>query len=110
MDLSEQDIQRFGEATGRFERIVEQLGRMQRTAPASQATITVNAGGLGLWIAVTCCAVMLAVGVVGCVAVSSAVQGQNRRIEKQDEALSRMQDYLNAIYVQAPSLRPKEAP
>lgn len=105
MSLDDQDVQRFANATRQFERALE---KMAQASPGNQAVITVNAGGIGLWIAVTCCAVMLALGVFGAVTASYVLLDQNKRIEAQDSKLERMQDYINAIYVQAPSLRPKE--
>lgn len=62
----------------------------------STANINVNAGGVGVWIATTCCAVMLGMAVV----VSAIVIDQQRQI-------SDLHDYLSAIYAQAPHLRPE---
>lgn len=69
---------------------------------SSTSTIHVNAGGAGLWIAVTCCIVttIIAIGMGIGWAVTAYKQGTQ---------IDRMQDYLNAIYVQAPQLKPKES-
>lgn len=77
------------------------LKSLKRSGNSSNATIHVNAGGIGMWVAVTCCAVMFVLG------VSMAVLGGMAYTSTQ-QRLDRMQDYLNAIYMQAPQLKPKE--
>lgn len=86
--------ERFLEAARRFE-----VMAMRDPPPRGDntATIHVNAGGLGLWAAVTCAVVCGALTVV-------LAAGFLFLAFKYD----RMQDYLNAIYAQAPHLRPKE--
>lgn len=86
-----------------LDRLHSTLGNVEAMAAKfrsndSAATITVNAGGVGVWIATTACLVMFAVNVLlGALFVI------------QDGKINKMQDYLNAIYMQAPQLRPKEA-
>ena len=63
----------------------------------NNAVITVNAGGVGVWIATTACIVMLAVNI----ALLFMIAGHDRKIE-------RMQDHLNAIYMMAPHLKPED--
>lgn len=76
------------------ERIVrEMLG----SPSTSTATITVSAGGVGLWIAVTCCVVMLAANLF----LAAIVMDHSRKIDD-------LGDYLSAIYMQAPQLKPAE--
>ena len=77
------------------------LKSLKRPGNSSNATIHINAGGIGMWVAVTCCAVMFVLG------VSMAVLGGMAYTSTQ-QRLDRMQDYLNAIYMQAPQLKPKE--
>lgn len=62
------------------------------------AKIEINAGGLGVWIATTCCAVMVAVSLL----LALWVVDLSRKV-------SDLGDYLQAIYVQAPHLKPKES-
>lgn len=59
------------------------------------STITVNAGGIGVWIASICCAMMLGMAIVG----GALILDQQRQ-------LSDLHDYLAAIYAQAPQLQP----
>ena len=90
---------------------------------SSSSTISVNAGGAGIWacawIASLCCVAMFVAGGMFLWSVSSQMQQQDAKIaaleakigkhvDTTDQKLAGMQDYLNAIYVQAPSLRPKE--
>jgi hypothetical protein len=79
---------------------LEGLLRPRRTG-SGNATINIQAGGVGLWIAVTCCAVMFALCIAMVVVGGIAYSSQQQRMD-------RMQDYLNAIYMMAPSLKPKE--
>lgn len=64
---------------------------------ANNAVITVNAGGVGVWVAVTACMAMLVLNI----ALLFILSGHDRKIE-------RMQDHLNAIYMMAPHLKPEE--
>lgn len=65
---------------------------------ASNNTIInkVHAGGVGVWVATTCCLIMLALTVSGGVWLSDL----SRRLDRE-------QDYLNTIYRQLPQLKPK---
>lgn len=61
----------------------------------SSSIITVNAGGIGVWVATTACLVMLAINLV----LVAIVMDQSRKVDD-------LGDYLNAIYMQAPYLKP----
>ncbi len=81
----------------------------------SASSIHVNAGGIGVWIAVICCATMLGsmIGIAfwfnGEMAhIAETRNEQNRRMDKLERDVRDMNDYLAAIYVQAPQLKPKE--
>ncbi len=64
---------------------------------STNQTIRFDAGGIGVWVAATCCIVMMfMVGIAGFFYID-----QMRRVDK-------MQDYLNAIYMKAPQLKPTE--
>ena len=65
---------------------------------SSASTITVSAGGVGLWIAVTC---TIACFIMSSGAAVLSIYGFYRG--------DRMSDYLQAIYAQAPQLKPKES-
>lgn len=69
---------------------------LRSNRPSSNQAITINGGGLGVWIASLCCAVMLGMSVMGGVAFFT----MQRQIND-------LQHYLQAIYMQAPDLRPK---
>ena len=68
-----------------------------RPTSNSTSTIQVNAGGIGVWLAVTCC--LLAVLAV--VFMSLVVLDQRREIDD-------LNHHLTAIYMLAPHLRPDE--
>lgn len=75
---------------------LEQLGGMAgRNANSAASHISVNAGGVGVWISTTLCMVMLAVNILLIVILVD----HNRQI-------GRMQDHLGAIYMMAPHLKP----
>lgn len=54
----------------------------------SASNITVNAGGIGVYIAVTCCAVMLAVNIL----LVALIVDHSRKID-------RLEDYVTATYM-----------
>lgn len=64
------------------------------------ATVNVNLGGSGVWIAVTACVSTLAACIPLGIVLTIAVVDQGRRID-------RMQDHLTAIYMMAPHLQPQ---
>lgn len=66
-------------------------------SPVSTSNININAGGVGVWIATTACAVMLAINMF-MVALYLDQQQQIRDLDA----------YLSAIYMMAPSLKPPE--
>lgn len=68
-----------------------------RPANANTSTISINAGGLAVWIATTCAIVMLACNVF----LAAIVMSNNREI-------SDLNDKLSAIYMLAPHLQPTD--
>ena len=66
-------------------------------SPQSTSTVTIQASGIGVWVASTCCAVMLAVNLF-MVALYLDQQQQIRDLDA----------YLSAIYMMAPNLKPPE--
>lgn len=76
---------------------IDGLAQMMRSARnTNSATISVQAGGVGVWIATCCCSVMLGIGLV----VGSLYLDQQRQIGE-------LRAYLSAIYMQAPHLKPE---
>ena len=87
-------------AAERFERASERLATAL-SAPGNtgnQSTITLNAGGVGVWIAVTACAVMLAMNII----LVAIIVSHERKIDD-------LGDYIHAIYMVAPSRKPEES-
>lgn len=90
---SEDAIKGLAQAAERL----EQASRNLSGTGGNQATITLNAGGIGVWIASTCCVVMLACNVF----LLALYLDQQRQI-------AALNEYLSAIYMLAPTLKPKE--
>lgn len=80
------------EAAERFEAASRNLANS-----GNQSTITINAGGVAVWVATTACAVMLACNVF----LAVLYVDQQRQIDG-------LQEYLSAVYMLAPSLKPKD--
>lgn len=76
-----------------MERLIDAMSR--RKDNSSQSNITLNAGGIGVWIAVTACAAMLAINM----ALIVILVNHDRKIDD-------LSHYLNAIYMAAPHLKP----
>lgn len=81
-------------ASERLERAVKTLSGFNT---GNQSTIHINAGGIGVWLACSMCAVMLACNVF----LAVLYIDQQRQIASLNE-------YLAAIYMIAPDLKPKE--
>jgi hypothetical protein len=64
------------------------------------ATITVSAGGIGIWVAVTACLVTLAVSMVGGILVAIALSDLNRQTQELRQTNETQQAYINAAFGQ----------
>lgn len=71
-----------------LDRAEEIQRRFAQPSNSSASTITVNAGGIGVYIAVTCCAVMLAVNIL----LVAIIVDHSRKLD-------RLQDYVTATYM-----------
>jgi|SRR5690606_16342054 len=78
-----------------MQRLIEVMEK--RRDNSNQSTITFNAGGVGVWLAASACAVMLGVNMVLIVILAD----HSRKIDD-------MGHYLNSIYMMAPQLKPKD--
>lgn len=119
-----EDIGHLRSAIGEIRSSVAAMARLQmQPVTNSSSSNTNHFGGVGSLIAIlvcaVCCTAMLTGGACFAFMTSNQVSAQNAKIaaleqriaendRKTDEKLSRMQDYLNAIYSLAPSLKPKE--
>lgn len=83
------EIQRFERAVARLSEALSAAGNT-----GNQSTITLNAGGMGVWIAVSACAVMLAMNL----ALLAMLVTHDRKIDE-------LQDYIHAVYMMAPQLK-----
>lgn len=79
-------------------RFSDRIDRLERVS--STAQISVNAGGAGLWAAVTACLVMLALSIVLAVFVASGMADLNRQTQELRQADATIQAYINAGLVQ----------
>ena len=70
---------------------------------ASNSNIMINGGSIGVWIATVCCAMMLGMGLIGAMAFND----QSRKMGEMNSQMNDMRDYLAAIYMQAPHLKPE---
>lgn len=86
--------------------LINAIDRLNRTAEkldtkasnsVSYGNIHFDTGGMAIWISFTLTCVLAAVNIM-----------QLANITKLESKYERMQDYLNAIYAQAPHLKPKD--
>lgn len=96
MGLDAEDVQQLREATERADRLMRALPAALNTG-TSHANISVNAGGLGVWVATTACFIMLAVNAI----LVAILIDHGRQIDD-------LNDKLTATYMMAPHLRPPE--
>lgn len=87
------DAQQLTESLNRFADAFEKA----QSANRSSANIKVDAGGAGIWIATTCCAVMLSSFLIGAMWVSREfIRSDSERSEIR-EKLDVHQAYLNVL-------------
>jgi heme exporter protein D len=75
---------------------------------SNQSTITINAGGIGVWVATTACLIMLGIVIVGSLWTSREFTKNDQDLKEVREELKTAQAYISAIYVAAPQLKPKD--
>jgi hypothetical protein len=71
-------------------------------------TVNVNAGGVGVWLCLTALLVVCVVSVVTASERAKDVARQDKEISDLRDDVQTLNDYLSAIYMQAPHLKPKE--
>ena len=110
-ELRKDDLERFATSADRLAEILAKLP--QSSTGNSHSNITVQAGGIGVWMAIMACgitcAVTLACGLLGGLWATRELARQeamNAALQAKDQAHD---EYLSAIYMQAPQLKPKEA-
>lgn len=91
-----------------LEKRLDSMAERRSNTQTGVSTITVNAGGVGVWICGTACCVMLAVSMVAGMWVSREFTRIDREMGDRQDEMDRMQAYLSAIYAHAPHLKPKE--
>lgn len=93
----------------RFERAVDRLAQALPVNSGSQATITLNAGGIGVLISTACCAFMFGVIIIGSVVASVAYTELQRDFAEVREDQRATKAYLQGIWQQAPHLKPEQS-
>lgn len=82
-------------------KLLEETQELIAPSGCSTAQINVSAGGAGVWISAFCAALCFVMLLAFGLALGFVYLEHNRKIE-------RMQDHLNAIYMMAPHLKPKD--
>lgn len=77
---------------------VSALERLFRPETNAVSTITVNAGGVGVWIAATSCIAVLAAVLVGAIFVAFGMSDLNRQLQERRQKDEAQDAYINVIY------------
>lgn len=96
------DAEHLSNAADRIERAIDKLER-PRGGHVVNAIVHAGAGGIGVWVCVTCVLIMFVVVVLQ--ERDKARMTEDVRELRQD--YDEMKAYLQVIYQQAPHLRPK---
>lgn len=75
---------------------------------SSASISSIHGGGVGVWVACTCCVAMMTAFFIGGLWMTRELNRQTILDQAQDGKISTMSDYLSAIYQRDPSLKPKE--
>lgn len=76
---------------------MDKVEEMAAPVNRNNTSVRIEAGGVGVWVAVTLCMVMLAVNI-----------GLLAMFINHDRKIDDLNSYLNAIYMMAPHLKPEE--
>lgn len=111
---------KFGEELDRFEKIaVKLLNATPSGTQTGNVNVNVRSADRSMaiaWISSGCCIVMFILALVGSIDIHQTIVGYQTQITgfqsqiaEQNRKIDRNQDYLNAIYVEAPQLKPKDS-
>lgn len=90
-------------------RLIREYQRLSgQTTGSGNSTITVNAGGVGVWLACSACAIMLACGLVGAIWLSNEFRRYDNELTKLQARDKAHDAYVQSIWRAAPHLKPKE--
>lgn len=105
----------LGADVERLEALADRLAQLMQRQSVGTATITIHAGGLGIWICASCALAMMVAVVMGSIFVArgfAATDAELARAAAENQARkdenSKMLTYLSAIYSMAPQLKPKD--
>lgn len=88
------------DATAQLRELITELSKAtSHNSGGGKAEVHISAGGIGVGVAVACCAFMLAMNIALIVL-----------LVRQDREISEMGHQLNAIYMMAPHLKPEQTP
>lgn len=93
--MASPDDESLVESTAKLVKAVESFQSMRTPTTVGSSHVTINAGGIGVAVALIACALMLGFNL----SLQAILASHDRKID-------RMQDHLSAIYMQAPHLRP----
>lgn len=82
--------------------------RIMNAFGGNRAEIRIDAGGIGVILAASACAIMLACGVIGALWASHELARIDREMAEVRARAQAQQAYLNAIYQAAPQLKPEK--
>lgn len=91
--------------TDRHEDLASLLRALRGT---NTTTVQINAGGVGVWLCTTALAVVCALAGVGGYVAHQEASRRDADIRELRAEVKALNDYLAAIYMQAPHLRPKD--
>jgi len=101
----------FADPLNRIQETAQDIrGMLHQTRSIGNATINVQAGGVALWAAVTCCIVQLIVLMIVIGGGLYVVAKQDDTIRDLNVKITRAQDYLNVLYQKDTSTQAKASP
>lgn len=104
MEMTEAFLKELRQARESLDETRKAMDSRANTANGNTVTYHISAGGIGVRICVGVCIFLLACNL----AIGFAYLDLKGEVRKLESDLDDMDDYLAAIYMQAPHLRPKE--
>lgn len=83
-------------------------GLLKALRGTNTTTVQINAGGVGVWLCTTALAVVCALSIVMAVVSRQEAQRRDDDIRELRTDIKALNDYLAAIYMQAPHLKPED--
>ena len=98
MTISQDDKRELHDALIKMSNSLDRFSQSGQNMPTNTATVRIDAGGVGIWIATTACIVMLFVSMIGAMWASNEFRRADDERREMREKTELHQVYINSLF------------